>query len=457
MDIRRIFACAAFVVSGVLVLSSAPARADDLPPTTRKFLAQIGQQPSLLKEIDAALAVSPALIDAARKEQGIRIGGTWDPKQFREMAKPFEERYPFVKLTYLRASRFQRTVKPLIALQEGRVIVDVLSSLSIHVLNYRDAGALAPLGDLPAYKGLEPAMQGQDGLWAAQRVLFRCMGYNTKLVKKSDLPKDWDDILTDPRFHGGKIGMTNKPDDWFMHLIPSRGMEWGRTYLETLFTKVKPQLRKEGSNAVAALAVAGEFPYTLVSASHRIRDLQKKGAPIDIHCPGSVAGAVSEIGVLKASPSVNQGLLFTNWFISREGQLAQFAVAHYDPLYADMRDAGLESVPKMMVGKKVFFHTTAEEEKYGPQINAMWSAYWYGQQGLKMETVKVRLDEVKDGGRAILFKNKGASHTARVSSGGTVVKVGGKISARDGMKAGMTCDVTYPGNKQTAIEIACIK
>jgi len=220
---------------------------------------------------------------------------------------------------------------------------------------------------------------------------------------------------------------------------------------------VKPQLRKEGSNAVVSLAVAGEFPYTLVSASHRIRDLQKKGAPIDIHCPGTVAGAVSEIGVLKASPSVNQGLLFINWFISREGQLAQFAVAHYDPLYADMRDAGLESMPKMMVGKKVFFHTAVEEEKYGPEVNALWSAYWYGQQGLKMETVKVRLDEVKEGGRAVVFKNKGASHTARVSSGDTVVKVGGKISAREGMKAGMTCDVTYPGDRQTAIQIACAK
>jgi iron(III) transport system substrate-binding protein len=457
MDIRRIRACVACVVSSVLFLSFIPAQADELPPTTRAFLDRIGQQPSLLKDIEAALAVSPALIEAARKEQGIRIGGTWDAKQFREIAKPFEERYPFVKLTYLRGSRFQRTVRPLIALQEGRVTVDVLSSLSSQVLNYRDADALASLSELPAYKGLEPAMKGQRDLWAVQRVLFRCIGYNTNLVKKSDLPKDWDDILTDPRFHNGKIGMTNHPDDWFTNLIPSRGMEWGRKYLQALFTKVKPQLRKEGSNAVTSLAVAGEFHYTLVSASHRIRDLQKKGAPIDIHCPGTVAGAVSEIGVLKASPSVNQGFLFINWFISREGQLAQYAVAHYDPLYADMRDAGLESMPKMLAGKKVFFHTAVEEEKYGPEVNALWTAYWYGHQGLKMETVKVRLDEVKEGGRAVVFKNKGTSHTARVSSGDTVVKVGGKISAREGMKAGMTCDVTYPGDRQTAIQIACAK
>lgn len=447
-----------FILSLATALALAkPAPAADLPQSTRAFLEQMKQAPTLLGDIDAALAVSPALLAAAKKETGIRVGGTWDPRQFRDIVKPFEERYPFVKLTYLRASRFQRAVRPLIALQEGRVTVDVVSSLSNQVINYRDADALASLADLPAYKPLDPDMKGDRDLWSAQRVLFRCIGYNTKLVTKADLPKDWDDILADPRFRGGKIGLTNKPDDWFMHLVPSRGMDWGRKYLETLFNTVKPQLRKEGSNAVAALAVAGEYPYTMVSASHRIRDLQNKGAPIDIHCPGTVAGDVSDIGVLKASPSVNQGLLFTNWFISREGQLAQFAVAHYDPLYADMRAAGLESMPKMMDGKKINYMTARIQEQYGEQVNALWHAYWYGQQGLKLETVKVRLDEVKEGGRAVVFMNKGAAHTARVSSGDTMVKVGGRVAARDAMKAGMTCAVTYPGNKQTALEITCEK
>lgn len=452
---RLLFGLARWSLLGAVL--ALPAAAADLPQATKAFLAQLKQPPALLKDIDGALAVDAKLIAAAKTEQGIRIGGTWDPKQFRAIVKPFEERYPFVKLTYLRASRFQRAVKPLLALQEGRVTVDVLSSLSNQVLNYRDAGALAPLGNLPAYKGLAPEMRGQNGLWAAQRVLFRCIGYNTNLVKKEDLPKDWNDILADTRMHGGKIGLTNKPNDWFMHLVPSRGLDWGREYLERLFNTVKPQLRKEGSNAVASLAVAGEFPFTMVSATHRIRDLQKKGAPIAIHCPGTVAGEISEIGVLKLSPSVNQGLLFTNWFISREGQLAQFAVAHYDPLYDDMRAAGLESMPNAMTGKKINFLTIDQEEKYGPQVNAMWHAYWYGGQGLKIETVKVKLDEVKDGGRAVVFKLKGAPHTARVSSGDTIVKVGGRVSARESMKAGMTCDVTYPGDKQTALEITCGK
>ncbi|HEX9809129.1 MAG TPA: extracellular solute-binding protein [Alphaproteobacteria bacterium] len=373
--LRKLTLC---VFSAALIFAAPAADAADLPASTREFLQRLKQPPTLLKDIDAALAVPPAMLAAAKQEPGVRIGGTLDPKQFREMVRPFEERYPFVKITYMRGSRFNRTVQPLIALKEGRVTVDVISSLGNQTLNYRDAGAFAPLGDLPAYRALEADYKGQRDLWAGQRLLFYCMAYNTNLVKPQDLPKDWDDVLKDTRLHGGKIGLTNKPDDWFLHLVPSRGMDWGKHYLAQLFGTVKPQLRKEGKNAVTALAVAGEFPVTMVSLFSRVAYLQKKGSPIDMHCPGSVAASLSEIAVLKASPALNQGLLFTNWLVSREGQLAQYVASNYDPLHEDLRDAGLESLPGKLKGKKVNVLTIDILEKYGDEVGALWQAHWSG-------------------------------------------------------------------------------
>lgn len=378
METCRVCRIALCVFAAALFFAAPAAKAADFPPSTLEFLAKVKQPPSLLKDMDAALGVPPAVLAAARTEPGIRVGGTLDPKQFRNMVRPFEERYPFVEVTYLRGSRFNRTVQPLIALKEGRVTVDVISSLGNQTLNYRDAGAFAPLSELPAYRALEADYKGQQDLWAGQRLLFYCMAYNTKLVKPQDLPKDWNDVLTDKRLHGGKIGLTNKPDDWFLHLIPSRGMDWGKHYLAELFGTVKPQLRKEGKNAVTALAVAGEFPVTMVSLFSRVSYLQKKGSPIDIHCPGSVAASLSEIGVLKASPAVNQGLLFVNWLVSREGQLAQYVASEYDPIHEDLREAGLESLPGKLKGKKINVLTIDILEKYGDEVGALWQTYWSG-------------------------------------------------------------------------------
>ena len=55
------------------------------------------------------------------------------------------------------------------------------------------------------------------------------------------------------------------------------------------------------------------------------------------------------------------------------------------------------------------------------------------------------------------FMGRYAEPLAPVFAAFAGVKVGGKVSARESMKAGMTCDVTYPGNKQTAISIICVK
>lgn len=378
METLRVCALTLAIASSAILLGPATVESADLPDSTLQFLKQTKQPTSLLKDIDAALAVEPALLIAAKNEPGIRVGGTLDPRQFNQMVRPFQERYPFVKITYMRGSRFKRTVQPLIALKEGRVIVDVISSLGNQTLNYRDEGAFASLAELPAYRSLDADYKGQRDLWAGQRLLFYCMAYNTDLVKPEELPKDWDDVLKNARFHNAVIGLTDKPDDWFLHLLPSRGMEWGKKYLAQLFGTVKPQLRKEGKNAVTALAAAGEVQVTMVSLFSRVAYMQKKGSPLDMHCPGSAAASLSEIAVLKKSPAVNQGLLFTNWLVSREGQLAQYVTSDYDPIYEDLREAGLVSMPGKLKGNKVHVLTLDVIEKYGDEVEALWSSYWTG-------------------------------------------------------------------------------
>jgi tripartite-type tricarboxylate transporter receptor subunit TctC len=78
------------------------------------------------------------------------------------------------------------------------------------------------------------------------------------------------------------------------------------------------------------------------------------------------------------------------------------------------------------------------------------------QKGLdKMPSVQATLQKVGDGGRDIMFEVDGKQHTAEVSSSRTQISIAGNKAARKDLKAGLVCDVSYPGDKQEASSITC--
>lgn len=72
-----------------------------------------------------------------------------------------------------------------------------------------------------------------------------------------------------------------------------------------------------------------------------------------------------------------------------------------------------------------------------------------------MATVTATLDQVMNEGRELGFKDGGAAKTAKVSSSETEVTIGGKTEKRASLKPGMSCEISYPGDGQTAKKVAC--
>jgi len=431
--------------------------AAELPAATKQILKDLKLDASVLKDIDRALAVPKSLIDAARKEGMVKVGSSVDAKRFLEMTKPFRERYPFIKINYARGNRYTRVIKPLIGLQAGRVVTDVISALGNQYDTLKKTGTLADLRTLPAFSGLDPEMKGPGGLWAGQGMLIRCMAYNTNLVKPKDLPKTWDDFLTNPRWRGGKIGMPNRPDAWAMHLWAAKGEAWTKDFLTKFFQVVKPSLRKEGSNATFALMTAGEFDAVLMGSTRRGSQYIAKKAPFAMTCPEIVPVGLSDVAVIKISPRVNAAKLYANWLISREGQLSQYARTGYGPTYKNLRDKGLLPLAEITKGKKIVLGNYAMQIKYRDKLGKFWDGLWYKGAGLKLRIVKAKITKSKRGGRKYAFDAGGKAQEVRVSSSRTVITVNGKRQGRKAVKAGMSCEITYPGNGQEAKQVACTK
>ena len=135
---------------------------------------------------------------------------------------------------------------------------------------------------------------------------------NTKRVNKADLPKTWEELLTNPRWHNGTLGLSNSPASWLLSLWGVKGEKWAKDYMTRLFTKVRPQLRKEGQNASMGLVAIGEFDAVIPASTRRALEYQKRGAPVGFHCPTPVPAGVTQLVILRGNPYPNATRQFTH-------------------------------------------------------------------------------------------------------------------------------------------------
>lgn len=365
--------CALVVAAGAV----SGAAAADLPAATKKALAELKLEPSVMNGLDAELAVPKAWIDGAAQEKGgVTILGTWQDPEFRKITEAFVERYPNIKLAYTRAASQARGIKVLVSLAEGRVIADVITSVGDSYPEFKKQKALADLRELPAAKNLAADHIADDGSWVAHKIGFRCMSYNTDFVKKSDLPKTWDDLLTNPIWRGGKLALSNNPNAWLLALWSEKGEAWGKDYTKRLFTELQPQQRKEGMMAVTALAVAGEFYASIPAPERRVEQYAQKGAPISYHCPEPVPITLSQIVMLEKAEHKNGARIFINWLLSREGQILQYVANASVPVHKDLQDSRFVPFAETITGKPSI---ARGEDMFGDLEQAMdqtWNAHW---------------------------------------------------------------------------------
>src|SRR5262245_56482496 len=144
--------------------------------------------------------LSPALIQAARKEGTLAFYTAMDIPVAEGLSKAFEAKYPGIKVRVKRSGAervFQRIGKE----EEIRIHeVDVVCSTDAgHFVRWRREGLLAPFLSEDAARHLPAEQIGADGMYATAFALLSPIGYNTNLVKPEEAPTTFADLL-DPRW-----------------------------------------------------------------------------------------------------------------------------------------------------------------------------------------------------------------------------------------------------------------
>jgi iron(III) transport system substrate-binding protein len=359
----------------ILFALGLPSHAADLPDATKRILADLKLDASVLDGLDQELVVPGGWIAGAKKEKTFRITGSWDPSQFTAMIAPFVARYPFIKPVFMRGSNNDRALKPILAFTQGRYITDIVSGMEGNLPQYLKADALDDLRILPNARNIPEGMKSADGSWIGIRIRYWCMSYNTDKVHQDELPATWEDLLTQPTWRDGRLAINNLPQIWMLQLWGKKGKAWVEQYTQTLFRDVRPQLRKEGANALLSLVIAGEFYAAVPSADYRLWRYAQKGAPVGWHCPTPVPSAVSAFGILKGNPNIDAARLFLNWLLSKEGQIAQFHADNATPVHKDLQTKAFLSYPDEIIGKELAFRDPSLDQ-LNDELMAMWTPFW---------------------------------------------------------------------------------
>ena len=244
---------AGLAVAGVLVaLCWAPARAQ-APADSSKIAQMQGADRQ------------QRLTEGARKEGELTLYTSAPVDDVAVLTEAFEKKYG-VKVKVWRAGSEKVLQRAVTEARAGRYDVDIIDTNGPEMEGLHREKLLVEvksphLGDLIP-QAIQPHRE-----WVGTRLNIFTAAYNTKLVRKEDLPKSYEDLLH-PRWKG-KITLESGGGgiSWFTCMMKKMGEKKGEAFMREL-VKQKVTLRP-GADLVIILVAAGELPLSITSNGTR--------------------------------------------------------------------------------------------------------------------------------------------------------------------------------------------
>src|SRR6201991_5013905 len=282
-------------------------------------------------------AVTPALIEAARKEGKVSFYSALELNVAERLGKVFEAKYPGISVRVERSGAeriFQR-----IAQEQGSGInaVDVANSTDpAHYLEWKKNDWLAPYLPDDVAKHFPADQVDPDGTYATSCAWLEVIGYNTGLVKREDAPKSYADLL-DPKWQGkivkGHPGYSGAIRT--ATFVLTRDLGW--PYLEKLAQQKVMQVQSAADPPKKILlgeraVMADGNDYNLVLAKDQGKPVEvvyaKEGSPL----------IIVPSGIFRGAPNPNAAKLFQSFFFSAEGQQLLVDVFAHRSFHAEVKE-----------------------------------------------------------------------------------------------------------------------
>src|SRR5579863_4038201 len=273
----------------------------------------------VLADAPPAEAVTPGLIEAARKEGQVIHYTSTDLPVAEKLAKAFEAKYPGI------AVRVERTGAERVFQRIGQEYssnihaVDVVnSSDAAHFIAWKRDGILDAYVPEDVAKFYPPEHRDADGLFASWRIFLSIIAYNTKLVKAEDAPKSFADLL-DPKWKGKIVKAHPGYSGTIMTATYQLQRDVGWSFFEQLAKQNVMQVQS-AADPPKKLDL-GERAIMADGNEYGLLQLREAGRPVEpVYASEGTPIIVGPNGIFKGAPHPNAARLFQSFCFSREAQ-----------------------------------------------------------------------------------------------------------------------------------------
>jgi iron(III) transport system substrate-binding protein len=300
----------------------------------------------------AAEPITPALVDAAKKEGKLAFYTAMDLAFAERLAKTFEEKYPGITVRVERSGA-ERIFTRIAQEYGGNIhVVDVVNTADqAHCIVWKRNGWLAPYLPEEVAKHFEPRFYDPDGLHITTRILISPIAYNTNLVKPEQAPKSFADLL-DPKWAGKLVKAHPAYSGTIMNSTFETARDLGWSYFEKL-AKQRVMQVQSATDTPKKISL-GERAVMVDGAGYLVIRYKEEGQPVEIVYPEEgtpIAGGPS--AVFKGAPNPNAARLFQNWMHSREAQqlLVDWA-RQYSPHQQTVEKPGVRKLSEIKLMKE---------------------------------------------------------------------------------------------------------
>jgi iron(III) transport system substrate-binding protein len=316
-----------------------------------------------------ATAVTPALIEAARKEGKVIYYTSVDLPLAEKIAKAFEAKYPGVAVRVERSGA-ERVFQRIGQEYQSRIYAaDVVnSSDAAHFIVWRRDGILAPFVPEEVAKLYPSEHQDSEGLFASFRIGLSVIAYNTNLVKAEEAPKSFADLL-DPKWAGKMCKAHPSYSGTIMTATFQIQRDLGWDYLEKLAKQRIMQLQS-ASDPPKKLGL-GERAVQADGNEYNIFQIKEGGGPVEpVYATEGTPLVVGPNAIFKNAPNPNAARLFQSFCFSVECQQLISDVGGQRTVHPQVHEkAGRKPFKEIKTMKE----DAAGVEKMGEEIRTRYS------------------------------------------------------------------------------------